>query len=140
MRGWPALAAPRIDERVPADAEQVPRLRAAVTAFSSEHCDHSDETREIIALAVTEACSNVVRHAYPDTRGELALTASLDNDELTLLVTDEGVGLNSETHRPGLGLGLPLMHQLATTTITSNRHGTRVLLRFPRTTATPAHC
>jgi serine/threonine-protein kinase RsbW len=126
------LAAPRIQTRVPADAEQMPRLRAAVTAFIRDHCDHSDETRQTVALAVTEACSNVVRHAYPDTPGELTLTAWVDDHELTLIVVDEGIGLNGETRRAGLGLGLPLMRELATTTITSGRHGTQVRLTFPR--------
>jgi two-component sensor histidine kinase len=130
------MAAPRIEKRVRADAEQVPRLRAAVAAFTRDHCDHSDETAQVVALAVTEACSNAVRHAYPGSSGELTLTGRVDGDQLTLTVVDEGVGLVTET-RPAAGrLGLRLMRELATTTITSDQHGTRVHLRFPRTTAT----
>jgi serine/threonine-protein kinase RsbW len=126
------VAAPRIQRRVPADAEQVPRLRAAVTAFTRRHCDHSEETRQAVALAVTEACANVVRHAYPDTPGALTLTAWVDDVDLTLLIVDDGTGFNGDTRRAGLGLGLPLMRMLATTTITSDQRGTQVTLGFPR--------
>jgi two-component sensor histidine kinase len=119
----------------------VPRLRAAVTAFTRRHCDHSEETRQAVALVVTEACANAVRHAYPDAPGDLTLRAWVQDDELMLLVADTGVGLslNGETRRAGLGLGLPLMRELATTTITSDQHGTQVELRFPRTSAMSAN-
>ena len=89
------MAAPRIEKRVRADAEQVPRLRAAVAAFTRDHCDHSAETGQAVALAVTEACSNAVRRAYPGTSGELTLTGRVDGDQLTLTVVDEGVGLGT---------------------------------------------
>src|SRR4051794_17346671 len=130
------VAEPRIQRRVRADAEQVPRLRAAVRAFTRDHCDHCEETEQTVALAVTEACSNVVRHAYPDGPGELWLTGRLDGDQFTVTVVDEGVGVDADTHRAGLGLGLPLMRELAATTITSNQLGTLVHLRFPRTSPT----
>jgi len=126
------MAAPRIEKRVPADAEQVPGLRAAVTAFAREHCDHSEETRQAVALAVTEACANVVCHAYPDAPGDLTLIARVDDDELTLFVMDTGIGLCGATSRGGLGIGLSLMRALATTIISSDHNGTQVRLTFPR--------
>jgi serine/threonine-protein kinase RsbW len=116
----------------------VPRLRAAIVAFTRDHCDHSEDTRQIVALVLTEACSNVVRHAYPDTAGELTLAAWVDDDELILVVADEGIGLDGETRCPGLGLGLSLMRELTDATITSDAHGTDVRLRFPRTSAVSA--
>jgi two-component sensor histidine kinase len=140
-RGMAILAAPWIQRRVPADAQHVPRLRAAVGAFTRRHCDHSEETRQAVALVVTEACANVVRHAYPEAQGELTLKAWVQDDELMLLVADTGVGLspNGANRSAGLGLGLPLMRELATTTITSDQHGTQVELRFPRSSAMPAN-
>jgi serine/threonine-protein kinase RsbW len=126
------VPAPRIQRRVPADAEQVPRLRAAVTAFTRRHCVHSEETRQAVALAVTEACGNVVRHAYPDSRGELTLTAWVDDDELTLLVADAGIGLGGATSDAGLGLGLRLMREVANARVSCGRRGTQVRLTFPR--------
>jgi serine/threonine-protein kinase RsbW len=136
-----ALAAPWIQRRVPADAQQVPRLRAVVAEFARRHCEHSEETRHAVALAVTEACANVVCHAYPGTRGELTLKAWVDDDQLMLLVADTGIdfGANGTTPRAGLGLGLVLMRELATTTITSDEHGTEVRLSFPRASTVSAN-
>lgn len=131
------MATPRIQRRVPADAEQVPRLRAAVTSFTGNHCDHSEETRHAVALAVTEACTNVVRHAYPEAPGELTLTAWVDGDQLTLLVVDHGIGLDRATSDDAPGLGLYLMQEIASTTITTGRNGTQVRLNFPCNTAVP---
>jgi serine/threonine-protein kinase RsbW len=126
------VAAPRIQRRVPADAAQIPRLRAAVISFAAEHCDHSEATRQAVALAVTEACANVVRHAYPDVAGELTLTGWVENGELILVIVDRGVGLNGASDSDGSGLGLFLMHELANSEIASDEHGTRVRLSFAR--------
>src|SRR5689334_2264108 len=75
--GRPTLAGRGIQKRVPADARQVPALRHAVEDFANAHCELGD-VRAAVALCVTEACSNVVRHAYPDGGGELSLVAWMD--------------------------------------------------------------
>ena len=66
-------------------------------------------------------------------RGEVVLTAWIDDDHLTVEVLDHGVGLNGGHTAKGLGSGVVLMEELADTTIRSDHHGTRVELRFPRT-------
>jgi serine/threonine-protein kinase RsbW len=69
-----------------------------------------------IRLAVTEACANVVVHAYPDDQeGEMEVVASMDEDEraLTVLVRDWGRGIRPRSDSPGLGLGLSLIAALA---------------------------
>jgi serine/threonine-protein kinase RsbW len=132
------VAASRIQKRVPADAAQVPCLRAAVNAFAAAHCGHADAIQFAVSLAVTEACTNVVRHAYPETPGVLALSAWADDDHLVVEVLDDGVGIDGVANAEpgtGLGLGLPLMYQLADTTIRSGDRGTHVELRFPRSSA-----
>jgi two-component sensor histidine kinase len=126
------VAAPRIQRRVPADAAQIPRLRAAVNSFATDHCDHSEATRQAIALTVTEACANVVCHAYPETHGELTLTAWVENEALFVTIVDSGVGLNGVSRNKGSGLGLRLIRELATSEIRSDEHGTRVRLEFSR--------
>jgi anti-sigma regulatory factor (Ser/Thr protein kinase) len=69
-----------------------------------------------IRLAVTEACANVVVHAYPDDQeGVMEIVASLDEDELTVLVRDWGRGIRPRPDSPGLGLGLSLIAALAET-------------------------
>lgn len=66
---------------------------------------------EVIAdlrLAVTEACTNVVRHAYDDTAGPLEVTISPEDDILNITVADDGRGIapSPDLAGPGLGLGL----------------------------------
>jgi len=66
-----------------------------------------------VKLAVTEACTNVVVHAYPDGEGPMAVSATLEDRRLTVVVTDEGRGIVPRADSPGLGLGLPLIATLA---------------------------
>jgi anti-sigma regulatory factor (Ser/Thr protein kinase) len=50
-----------------------------------------------LKLAVTEACSNAVRHAYPDeVDGTVHLSMSLERDTLTVEIADEGRGLDAD--------------------------------------------
>ncbi|MGA9875895.1 MAG: ATP-binding protein [Solirubrobacteraceae bacterium] len=67
-----------------------------------------------IRLAVTEACANVVVHAYPEGReGPMEVSASVQGDELTVLVRDWGRGIMPRSDSPGLGLGLSMIAALA---------------------------
>ena len=69
--------------------------------------------REHIALAVSEALTNAVLHAYrtDDRTGAVEVEASISNGALVVVVRDEGVGLLPRTDSPGLGLGLGLMER-----------------------------
>lgn len=70
---------------------------------------------EDVALAVGEACANVVVHAYGDGPGDIALLILQTQEELELVVRDWGSGLAPRPDSPGLGLGLPLIVALADT-------------------------
>jgi anti-sigma regulatory factor (Ser/Thr protein kinase) len=71
------------------------------------------QTLSDIRLAVTEACTNVVVHAYPDgEEGPMEVLATLLGDELRVVVRDEGRGIGPRPDSPGLGLGLPLIASL----------------------------
>ena len=66
-------------------------------------------------IAVSEACSNVVVHAYPNgTDGTLRVMMTAEHDGLLVLVRDQGVGIAPRVHdrSAGLGLGLPLIAAL----------------------------
>ena len=96
---------------------------------------HSSQSRAVIldiALGGTEACANVVRHAYPDGLGEVELEAVLEDGDLVVCVSDAGVGFEHPPREPGAGLGVPLVERLASTTIHSRPGSTRVQLRFAR--------
>jgi serine/threonine-protein kinase RsbW/stage II sporulation protein AB (anti-sigma F factor) len=66
-----------------------------------------------VALAVSEAVTNSVLHAYGDAEpGPVHLTAEVRPGRLVVTVTDEGSGLHPRPDSPGLGLGLPTIGQL----------------------------
>src|SRR5204862_7240886 len=67
-----------------------------------------------IGLAVSEATTNVVVHAYADEPvvGTVTVEAGLDGGMLWVRVWDEGRGMKPRPDSPGLGLGLPLIAQM----------------------------
>jgi len=105
----------RFELRVPATAEYLPIVRQALRGFL-EADGMEGERIEDVLLAVTEACSNVVRHAYrdEDDTGDVDLIAAVGNDAVTITVVDSGLGFAPRVDSPGLGLGLPVMAALAT--------------------------
>ncbi|MEA2177077.1 MAG: serine/threonine-protein kinase RsbW [Solirubrobacteraceae bacterium] len=70
---------------------------------------------EDISLAVSEAATNAVLHAYlgASQPGPLCLYARLMDDTVHVVVRDHGRGMTPRPDSPGLGLGLPLMTRLA---------------------------
>lgn len=100
--------------RVSAVADQVATVRHAVLESAKAH-GIGPAPRDDIALAVSEACTNVVMHAYRDVAapGPLVVDAYRENGEFFVVVCDEGTGLRPRTDSPGLGLGLGLIGRLA---------------------------
>lgn len=105
---------PDLSLTLPARAENVAVVRHAIGGLA-EALDIDDQTLSDVKLAVTEACTNTVVHAYPDGEGPLEVSAYLRADRLMLVVRDEGRGIVPRTDSPGLGLGLPLIATLAET-------------------------
>jgi anti-sigma regulatory factor (Ser/Thr protein kinase) len=103
---------PDLEITLPARAENVAVVRHAVGGLG-EVLQVDDQTLSDIKLAVTEACTNVVVHAYPEREGPMGLRASIDDRRLYLVVIDRGRGIVPRPDSPGLGLGLPLIATLA---------------------------
>jgi anti-sigma regulatory factor (Ser/Thr protein kinase) len=101
---WVAAAVP----------EEVARVRAAVGAFASDH-GAPDALEQDVRLAVSEALSNAVIHAYPGEPGRIDAQASVDPAAglLTVSVRDYGTGFHPRSDSPGLGMGLPIMTAVA---------------------------
>ncbi|HEV3320201.1 MAG TPA: ATP-binding protein [Solirubrobacteraceae bacterium] len=98
---------------LPARAENIALIRHAFGALG-ETFAVDEELLSDVRLAVTEACSNVVVHAYAEEApGPLEVLATLDDGTLTVVVRDEGPGIAPHPDSPGLGLGLPLIASLA---------------------------
>jgi serine/threonine-protein kinase RsbW len=122
-----------VRERVEATADAVPRLRHCIQRFIAEYCSKDARLLEAVGLAVTEACSNVVMHAYPAGEvGWIEMVAEHDDGTTTIRVLDDGVGLEAGMLSEGLGLGLGLIRRVAQAEIRARpRGGTEVRMVIP---------
>jgi serine/threonine-protein kinase RsbW len=103
--------------RLPAKPDNVAVVRQALTGLGDAYELDPDFLSDI-RTAVTEACNNVVIHAYPgDDPGLLEVEADPgDGSAVDVLVRDFGTGLQPTTVPPqerSLGLGLPLIAALS---------------------------
>ena len=104
-------AAPDLVLSLPARAENVAVVRHAFGGLG-EALSVPEQLLSDIKLAVTEACTNVVIHAYADAEGPMEIRAAVGDSELSVVMRDEGRGVVPRADSPGLGLGLPLIATL----------------------------
>ena len=74
------------------------------------------EELDDIRTAVTEACNNVVLHAYEGAAGPLEVELYMRPQAIEVMVRDRGIGLQSppaSTGETAVGLGLPIIQTLA---------------------------
>lgn len=97
-----------------ARAESVPLARSAVAALA-EGLGAEEPLLGDVKTVVTEACSNVVRHAYPDGGGRFDIEAFPEGGELAIVVRDSGTGLRPDLVRDEttMRIGLGLISQLS---------------------------
>jgi serine/threonine-protein kinase RsbW len=98
---------------IPARPEYITLGRLALTALAGVR-PVPDETLYDLKLALTEACTNSVRHAYANGReGNVEIVYELQADRLVIEVGDEGAGFqpvddgnggNHELEEGGLGI------------------------------------
>jgi anti-sigma regulatory factor (Ser/Thr protein kinase) len=89
--------------------------------------------RDAVGVVVTEAVTNAVVHAYRDREaaGRVHVCASLDDHGVEVAVDDDGLGMRPRADSPGVGLGLPLIGDLADRVeVTSRGPGTRLAAFF----------
>jgi serine/threonine-protein kinase RsbW len=100
--------------RLPARPENVAVVRQALTGLGDAY-DLDPELLGDIKTAVTEACNNVVLHAYPETEGLVEVEADSDGEHTDVVVRDFGAGIQPRafTEERTLGLGLPLIATLS---------------------------
>ncbi len=102
-----------LSRRFPAQADQVGPARREVVAYAREQGAADPDG---IALAVSEAVTNAVVHAYVDAPapGEVEVFAQRHPDDgIEIHVCDEGRGMMPRRDSPGLGVGLALITKLA---------------------------
>jgi serine/threonine-protein kinase RsbW len=120
--------------KLPARAENVAVVRHALAGLAEQI--GMDETGVAdLKTVVTEACMNVVVHAYPDAMGPLMVEADPDLEGITVTVSDTGAGISpeAESERASLKLGLSLIAALSSSfSISGGLHrGTEVMMRLP---------
>jgi len=121
-----------LSETYPAVAASIRRARQSVVEFATRSGIRGAQL-DAIRLAVSEAVTNVVLHAYPDRSGAFYLTTAVAGQELWVLVADDGCGYKTGSRRPGLGWGLTIIAQESEEYVITERAtgGTEVRMRFP---------
>ena len=117
---------------VPAVPDSIAVIRQTVSGICEALGADSRAVGDI-KLAATEACTNVVLHAYANgDAGTIEVDAYAAEDELRLLVRDHGAGMTPAPMAEGLGLGLPLIAALTSTLtiVEPEAGGTEVSMTF----------
>lgn len=113
----------------------VPAARHAAASWAAAAGAHGPDL-DRIGLAVSEAVTNAVVHAYssgPAARagaGQVHLTGGSRPGELTILVADQGCGIGRALASPGLGLGLAVMDESCDALTIRSRPGRGIQLEM----------
>ena len=105
---------------IPAKPEYITLSRLALTGLSRVR-PFPDDTLADLKLALTEACSNSVRHAYGEGDGHVEISFELTEDRLVVEVADDGTGFDPEGAGRALdgedlvegGLGIAIIRSVA---------------------------
>jgi anti-sigma regulatory factor (Ser/Thr protein kinase) len=117
----------------PALADEVGRMRRAASAAGAEQ-GLGGRALEYLELAVSEALTNVVLHAYADAPGPMSVEVESDDEAVRVTVADDGCGLAAETTHRGAGMGLGILASVADFCEIRSRRGAgvEVMLGFER--------
>jgi serine/threonine-protein kinase RsbW len=122
---------------IPAKAEYITLGRLALTAIAGVR-PVSDEALHDLKLALTEACTNSVKHAYGENGGgSVDIVYELLADRLAVEVGDAGTGFDPNADAPGAGndleeggLGIEIIRALTDEVEIGAREGGGSRLRF----------
>jgi serine/threonine-protein kinase RsbW len=110
----------------------------AFTKSAAEECGFSEDIVGKIILAVDEACTNIIKHAYHNSpNGEISISTKFDNSKLSISITDQGAHFDptrvpdpdlreyyKQKRIGGLGMYLikKLMDEVVYQTLTGNKN------------------
>lgn len=114
-------------------ADSVGLIRAVIRSVARAS-DLDDDLVDDMRSAISEACNNVVLHAYRSTPGPLIFSLTVQADSIEAVVRDQGCGIRPVPQRSrGLGMGVALINSLADRAeFESSELGTEVRMRFRR--------
>ena len=100
----------------------------------AELLEMDPELLDDLKTSVSEACNNVVLHAYGDRTGPMSVRLFVDDDALRVVVDDEGVGLDASAAIADIshGIGVSVIQALTSEASFEPRPGggTEVSMRF----------
>jgi serine/threonine-protein kinase RsbW len=125
----------RVEFSLPARAENVPLVRHALAGLAETLGMEASVTADLKTV-VTEACTNVVLHAYdPGSGGVMEVEAWPENGCLLVAVRDYGQGIRplADVEHQSLRLGLPLIAALTDSFEVRGEvgKGTEVVMKIP---------
>jgi serine/threonine-protein kinase RsbW len=108
---------------IPAKPEYITLSRLALAGLSRVR-RLPEDTLADLKLAITEACSNSVRHAYDGGEGHVDISFELHDDRLVVEVADDGTGFEESVELDGSrkgageeltegGLGIAIIRSIA---------------------------
>ena len=120
----PTSCTSRLEHCLPARADCIGPLRRALVAYAASNGASAQDCDDI-ALAASEALSNVVVHAYAGraTPGDVRIEAWMQDDSLQVTVSDHGIGIAPRLDSPGLGLGLAIIGRVCDQLVIENADG-----------------
>lgn len=115
-------------------------IRITISGFLL-YIDPSVEELNDIKTAVSEAVTNVILHAYKDTKGKVYLCCSEENKKIIIHIKDTGVGIadidkakepfystDIDSERAGLGFTVMEAYMDSLEIISSENKGTEIIM------------
>lgn len=131
-----------IEMKLPAKADYVGVIRLSVSGIAQRMGFTFDDIEDI-KVSISEAVSNVVKHAYTTDQGEVSIRFKIYEDRLEIIVADAGASFDFEDIRKKIGpyqssepietlreggLGLFLIKQLMDDVQLDNENGVCILM------------
>src|SRR6266436_3391824 len=120
------------DLRRSAEGNKMSRL-----TLKAEPVEIDPDRAVAIGIIVNELVMNAVKYAYPECAGPIHVELNAQDDDLELVIADDGVGLNGKLDPRSTGMGQRIVSAMASKLEASverdpGHAGTRILLRFSR--------
>jgi serine/threonine-protein kinase RsbW len=131
-----------VEMKIPAKPEYVAIVRLTLSGVANRMGFSYDDIEDM-KIAISEACTNAVQHAYKEEAGEVTVGFGLFDDRLEIMVADQGVSFDFEHLKqtigpyepsqeiellPEGGLGLYLINSLMDEVKMTHSKGSTVLM------------
>lgn len=95
-----------------ASPESIALLRNQMAVLAAD-CGLDAQAIGDVKLAVSEAATNALVHGYRNRSGAIRVEVTVAAEELVIAITDDGLGMSPRDDSPGMGLGLPIIAEVA---------------------------